>query len=322
MIKQFCLVAIIAVFISLELPAQLAWKSRDSSFGPLPGSIHLFQYTGLFENTEVNLWYVSIRLDDRSLQFDVKTSTRTPEQYHQNYPGAFVLVNGGLFDTTNFRLVSTVIRNSELLSYNITALRSNQSGLYYYPTRSAFGISKDRNADIAWLFTDTSRRWPYGFQAKPVLARGKQPSPILADLNTLDEWKEWKMRTAVGGGPVVVHDSRVRITNQEEQLYPTGVDDPDARTVIGYTADKRLIILAAEGSYTGRINGISLFQAATIMQSIGCVEAMNLNVGNKAFLFVNGKETIKPIAKNVLIPVVFAVEPAKHERRKSKWRIR
>ena len=126
--------------------------------------------------------------------------------------------------------------------------------MFYYPTRGAIGIDRRRQADVAWTFTDTSRRWPYAFEEMPVVAKGKDTVPTIYDLKNI-EWKWWKMRTAVGGGPVLIHDGKIRITNKEEQLFPDSKNDYHPRTAMGYTRDGQLIILAIQGRTPGKAAG-------------------------------------------------------------------
>jgi len=276
-----------------RLQAQLHWIPVDSVYGPLPGSVHIFQTNSSLNGRPFRAFYLTADIDDRKLAFNTDTGRSTLRSYYEKKRQPLVLVNGGFFDSRNFRNLSVVIRNGRLLSYNITSLKSLQSDYYYYPTRSAIGINGKRHTDVAWLFTDTTRRWPYAFQQKPIVARGKEPYPYLAHLNTLDNWKPWRMRTAIGGGPVLVHNGGVYITNQEEQIFLGGQLELDARTAVGYTKDNRLIILVIEGQHAGLAEGASLKESAFIMHSLSCIEALNLDGGGNSYLLVNGKETIK-----------------------------
>jgi exopolysaccharide biosynthesis protein len=149
---------------------------------------------------------------------------------------------------------------------------------------------------VAWIFTDSAHRRPYAFEEGPVIARGEERNPTIYDLKDI-EWKWWKMRTAIGGGPVLIHDGKVRITNEEEQLFPAGEKDKHPRTAMGYTKDGRLIILVIQGRFPGVAEGATLEQAAMILLDLGCWEALNLDGGGSSCLLVNGKETIKPSDK-------------------------
>jgi exopolysaccharide biosynthesis protein len=174
---------------------------------------------------------------------------------------------------------------------------------------------------VAWLLTDTAKRWPYAFQERPIIAKGGKTDPAIADLQTIDRWKYWKMETAMGGGPVLVHDGAIFITHKEEQLYVNGQNDIHPRTAMGYTRNRRLIILVIQGRSPGVAEGATLEETARIMLELGCEEALNLDGGGSSCMLINGKETIQPSDKEGQrpIPSVFIVKPrSKNEVRSKK----
>ena len=191
--------------------------------------------------------------------------------------------------------LNLLIRKKKLVAYNVTSLKGRgiDSPQYYYPTRSAIGISKKRRADVAWTFTDSTKSWVYAFQDSPVVAIGKSKIPGINKLGRFD-WRKWKMVSAIGGGPTLIHNGKIHITNKEEQMFVGGENDKHPRTAMGYTTDGRLIILVIEGRFPGIAEGTTLEQEAKILLSLGCYEALNLDGGGSSCMLVNGKETIKP----------------------------
>jgi hypothetical protein len=189
------------------------------------------------------------------------------------------------------------------MAYNVSALKSKKTDSFYYPTRSAIGITKSRRADVAWLFTDTAEVYPYAFEGDPLLAAGTNPDPSFKDLHTHEKWRRWKMETAIGGGPVLVHNHKIRVTNKEEQMFADGEKDKHPRTAMGYTRDRKLIILIVQGRFPGEAEGVTLKEEAEILLNLGCVEALNLDGGGSSSLLVNGKQTIKPSDKGQERPV-------------------
>ena len=203
------------------------------------------------------------------------------------------------------------MKDGKIVAYNVVSLRGTgkDSLLYYYPTRGAIGIDRQRRADVAWIFTDPSKRKPYAFEDMPVVAKGEEATPSIYDMGDV-EWKWWKMRTAVGGGPVLIYNGKIRITNREEQLFPDAEGDHHPRTAMGYTRDGRLIILAIQGRTPGIAAGATLEEEARILLDLGCYEALNLDGGGSSCLLVNGKETIKPSDKEGErpLPAVFLIK--------------
>ncbi|RYE17547.1 MAG: hypothetical protein EOP45_15615, partial [Sphingobacteriaceae bacterium] len=58
------------------------------------------------------------------------------------------------------------IKNGKLVGYNIhsIALKGKDTLMYKHPFGSAIGINKNREADIAWLYTDSSEKYAFGSQ--------------------------------------------------------------------------------------------------------------------------------------------------------------
>ena len=296
--------------------AQLRWQKVDSAYAPLPSTVHVYQCIDTLNGFPFIAYYVSAKLKDKALQFTAQTGQGkrfTPQQYYRLEQLPLLVVNCTFFSFTTNQNFNVVIRDGKMLSYNITSLRGTgiDSLFYYYPTRSAIGIDRQRRADIAWLFTDTTRRWPYAFEDRPVVAKGLDSVPTIYSLNDI-EWKWWKMRTAVGGGPVLVHDGKTFITDREEQLFPGDGRDGDhhPRTAMGYTRDGRLIVLAIQGRTQGVAVGATLEEEAQLMRSLGCYEALNLDGGGSTCLLINGKETVRPSDQTGErpIPAVFLIK--------------
>ena len=118
------------------------------------------------------------------------------------------------------------------------------------------------------------------------------------------------MKTAVGGGPVLVQAGRVLISNEEELKF-TGkaITDKHPRTAMGYTKNGDLIILVIQGRFPGIAEGATLEQEAKILIGLGCTEALNLDGGGSSCMLINGRETIKPSDKagERPVPAVFII---------------
>jgi exopolysaccharide biosynthesis protein len=290
----------------------------DSAYKPLPPSIHVFRSTDSLDGFPSVAWYVSARLKDKNIQFAATTGQGkrfTPAQYYQIEQFPLLVVNCSYFSFIDNQNWSLVVKDGKMQAYNVTSLRGtgNDSLFYYYPTRGAIGIDRKRRADVAWTFTDTTRQWPYAFEEMPVVAKGKDTFPTIYNLADI-EWKWWKMRTAVGGGPVLIHDGKIGITNREEQLFPGKPDgEHDPRTAMGYTRDGRLIILVIQGRTPGIAAGATLQKEAELLLQLGCYEALNLDGGGSSCLLINGKETIRPSDRDGQrpIPAAFLIKQSK-----------
>jgi len=118
------------------------------------------------------------------------------------------------------------------------------------------------------------------------------------------------MRTAIGGGPVLLQDGQIKITNNEELKFAgKAINDKHPRTTMGYTKDGKLIILMIEGR-NNAAHGATLLLEAQILKDLGCREALNLDGGGSSCMLVNGKETIKPsdATGQRAVPAVFIIK--------------
>lgn len=305
-----------SILFVLNVPfsfAQQNWQRADSLFAPLPPGIKVFYSKDSMNGRPFYAYFVEADLKDKKLDFTAQTGhgkRYTPSQYYANENQPYLVVNATFFSFNTNQNLNLVMKDGVLVAYNNPSLKSKGVDSFYYPTYGAIGINKRRNADVAWVFTDTTMRWPYAFQERPIVAKGTTPDPSIRDLNTLDQWKWWRMKTAVGGGPVLVKDNDIFIPFREEQKFVNGENDRHPRTAMGYTANGKLIILVVQGRTPGVADGTTLKETAIILRDLGCVEAVNLDGGGSSCMLVNGKETIKPSDKNGQrpVPAVFIIQ--------------
>jgi hypothetical protein len=290
----------LALFVySVSLHAQLKWSAaHDSLTHGLPASVKVFYTNDSLEGKPFIAYYVEADLKDKSLNFTTQTGNGkrfTPMQYFQAESKPLVVVNGTFFSFSTNQNLNIVMREGKVKAYNVTSLKSRgqDSTKFYYVTRGAIGINSKRQADVAWVFNDSSKRYPYAFEDSPVVATGHIQKPKLKHLRRYD-YDKWRMQTAIGGGPVLIHDGNIQVTNKQEQMFVNGENDKHPRTAMGYTSNGKLIILVIQGRFPGKAEGATLLQEAIILHDLGCYEALNLDGGGSSCMIVNGKETIKP----------------------------
>lgn len=296
------LAGILSVFISFaqsDSSTHLKWsKAHDSLTNKLPPSVQLYYTNDSLHGNPFIAYCLVADLKDKSLDFTTQVGNGkrfTPSQFYESEKQPLVVVNGTFFSFQTNQNLNIVMRDGKMKAFNVTALkgRGKDSTQYYYVTRSAIGINKRRKADVAWIFTDSSQGHPYAFEDSPVVAKGATTKPRIKSLKRFD-YHKWKMETAIGGGPVLIHDGVISITNKQEQMFVGGEKDKHPRTAMGYTHDGKLIILAIQGRTPGVAEGATLLQEANIMYELGCYEALNLDGGGSSCLLINGKQTIKP----------------------------
>lgn len=98
--------------------------------------------------------------------------------------------------------------------------------------------------------------------------------------------------TALGGGPRLVKDGQIYVTN--EGFRPDVLRGTGPRTAFGIDKQGRYIILVADGRQGYYSTGLTLQELAATMQKLGAVDALNFDGGGSTALAVKGKIINRP----------------------------
>jgi hypothetical protein len=90
---------------------------------------------------------------------------------------------------------------------------------------------------------------------------------------------------ALAGKPILVRDGR-RVVSSGSQR--------NARTLIGWNARGDLLLVTVDGKQRGRSVGLSVVEAAKLMQMLGAVDAMNLDGGGSTTFVMRGRLMNRP----------------------------
>lgn len=307
-----------SIIFSLPALSQLKWKNVDSLYQPLPKSVHVYFTDDRIEDTAAfRAFYLIADIKDKHLDFTTDTTFKrrlTPMQFYQKDDKPLVVVNGTFFSFETNSSLNVVIKDGKVVSYNAPVKGKGKDSVNFFPSyKSAIGINKQRRADVAWIKTDSSKNFVKAAQF---------PLTTIGNLFTINRrtgerksysndeaFLKWKMKTAIGGGPVLLQNGEIKITNNEEQRFAgKGINDKHPRTAMGYTKDSKLIILVIEGR-NNVAHGATLTQEAQIFKDLGCIEALNLDGGGSSCLLINGKETITVSDKmERAVPAVFLIK--------------
>ena len=323
---------LLLIINSVGASAQLKWINVDSLYQPLPSTVHVFKTTDTLDGKPSIAYYVIADLKDKKLLFEADTTLNrrfTPSQFYQKNAQPLVVVNTTFFSFQTNQNLNVVIKDGKLVGYNIHTIpgRGRDTLIYRHVFGSAIGISKKRAADVAWLYTDSMYKYPFSKQYSLPLVKdsfdylnfasvwhvGRRPNHNTSGIRLKDlkySFREWKMTSAVGGGPVLLQYGQIQISNEDEFKFAgKAIDDKHPRTAMGYTKNNKLIILVVQGRFPGIAEGATLRQEAKILQDLGCWEALNLDGGGSSCMLVNGKETIKPsdLAGQRAVPAVFLI---------------
>jgi hypothetical protein len=304
------------MFVAATTKAQVNWTNVDADFGPLPTSVHVYKTTDAIDGKLNIAYYVSYDLKDKShsLSTAVGNGKRyTPQKYYDSIESKPLLVmNATFFEFAHNSNLNLVVDKGEIKSYHLHSLpgKGKDTLTYRHVYGAALGISKSNKPDVAWVYTDTADANVYASQTVVPMFKDSIADVPATVMLSKGNFKKWKIKTAIGGGPVLLQEGELKITNNEELKFAgKAISDKHPRTAVGYTANNELIMFVCEGRFPGRADGLTLPEMAKLMKQIGCVEALNLDGGGSSCLLINGKETIKPSDKEGQrpVPAVFMI---------------
>lgn len=209
--------------------------------------------------------------------------------------GAIAAINGGFFDPNNQLTTSYVTVDGEIvlnprdnagLMENINAARYIDRILNRSEFRR-YQCSTDAGQQTRYAITPRDQLLPFTCQ----------------------------LMDALGAGPALLPQFRgeeeafVDAINGRDAL---GSNTPNARSAIGLTPDGTIVLaMAAQRADVSDRSGLSLFELADVMESLGVDQALNLDGGSSSSLYYNGtayygrldaeKNVIKRSVKSVLL---------------------
>lgn len=264
------LVLLLAQHLSAQI--KIDWAPREDLNILLPKSIRIYEGNGtLTDGGRVRMVYAVLNINDPLLTLLAKGSNeirQTTWQAYQEHNG-ILAINGGYFSAS--QSMSLLVDNGRLISPD-----RNKN-----VTRGAFGLV-DGKPEITWAHTNGNSLFKLSSPINPTLSKS---------------WNEarWHPSQAVGGGPVLLKDGIVRVTDQAEGFGAShSIRHP--RTAIGYKNDSTLIMMVVDGRQAASV-GVSLQELATIMNSIGCYEAVNLDGGGSSAMIAANEVVNIPVDK-------------------------
>ena len=112
------------------------------------------------------------------------------------------------------------------------------------------------------------------------------------ETETADLWKQ--AANIIGGGPQLIKNGRVAITNAAEKILPSFVSDGHPRTAIAKLKSGQILLVTVDGRQPGESIGMSLTMIADLLVEFGAVEAINLDGGGSTTMVIRNKLVNKP----------------------------
>ena len=107
-----------------------------------------------------------------------------------------------------------------------------------------------------------------------------------------DSWKQ--ASNIIGGGPQLIRNGRIEITNAAEKILPSFVSDGHPRTAIAKLKSGQILLVTVDGRQPGESIGMSLTMLADLLLEFGGVEAINLDGGGSTTMVIRNKLVNKP----------------------------
>ena len=286
------------------------WKYSATLSINFPSGMQAFTFDTIFNGRKVKAFCVAY--DPSTNRFDFKpvvsTTAKTTSQFASSESGlVYVAINGGFYGGN--QSYSLIKYNGVTSSPNIKAVTRlfNGSNASYYPTRAAFGITSTGAPTTAWVYSvGAGNDNIYSYPSPSPNAEGSAPQAIPTE-SFPSGGSPWGAVSAIGGSPMLLRSGAVRISDVEELININNATSRP-RSALGYTASGRVVILAVEGDNANAgYPGINLSDLASMLGSLGCTDAINLDGGGSTSMVIGNQLTVRPGDNGVERPVISAL---------------
>ena len=298
-----------AFVTKIDIDLKINWVEITSGYSP-PEGIRIFE--GTRSDPKLKVFYLDADLNRPELSVrPYIRGTKTNVRDFNNLVNAYASVNGGFFYGND--ILSAVVYPAEVKAQNIKEVnrKVNDITRSYPIIRGFFGMKKDRSFSVDWIYHFGNYHEEIFTFPDPLAYIRNDPNPKPTP-DFYDGMSYSNLLTGVGGGPVLIKNNTIRVTYDEEVLWGgsgVGYDNRDPRSAVGYTANKHVIMLVADGR-SDKSKGVGLPELAGIMKDIGCMEALNLDGGGSSQLAVGDQFVNTPSdPEERAIPSILSIVP-------------
>ena len=294
------LLSLLFVSVAAVHGQTVTWQNVTTHY-TLPAGITVFH--GTRTTPQLSAWYVDADLTIPTLAIrPYITGAPMTVPAFTSAVGAYVSVNGGFFGGSSS--YSAVVYPNEVKAVNVQSVSRNATA---YPViRSFFGMKTDRSFAVDWIYQFGNALTDISVFTAPLPYISNDPTPRPAPL-AAGGTQYRNLLTGIGGAPVLVKNSAVHVTYNQEIMWGSGVGETngDPRTAVGYTAGRHVIMMTVDGRQTGS-SGVGLPELAQMMLDLGCVEALNLDGGGSTQMAVSGQYINSPSEQRA-VPTILSI---------------
>lgn len=281
----------------------LTWTAMSTVNASLPAEVKAYETSSTVNGRAFKAFYVIADMSSGKVELKTVMSSTAlkPSAHIAALTGetVYAMTNGGYFGYNGSVAVSysLVVDRGQKLADNVGAL---MRGSYSYPlARGAFGVAQNQTPSVKWA----TGNFAYDIPSPNV--EGETPQPSLSATFPAQS-QNWNPYSAIGGAPVLLKDGKIAfdftttlsgkyMTNYEllqSDIFSTSIRPP--RTVIGSTADNKIVLFVCDGRQGTYSDGATMLELAQIMKGIGCVNALNLDGGGSSTIIAGGTLLNKP----------------------------
>jgi hypothetical protein len=209
--------------LSMPTRAQkIEWKNVSTEFGLSTNTIQVFASTSVTLNDSAfKAYYVLINTNVPKLQMGLDTTLYrrlTPSAFYERLNQPAVVMNASFFEFKNNTNLNVLVHRGNLLALNKQDIegKGKDTLTFTHVLSSAFGMEKNGKMDIAYTYTDSSSKKVL-YQQNPMTPIKDKNAKLGLNEDAVENLKKWKLNWAVGGGPVLVKDGAIFISNNEEK---------------------------------------------------------------------------------------------------------
>ena len=251
--------------------------------------------------------YFLARMDFRAhpeLRFNVIKSTpkKTPSDIYRNFNTnlgtPYIISNAGYFaGSTSMSLIISNGFCDVIAPRGVNWPNDENYVQTVYPVRAALGQMADGTFEIEWIFCcDPTSRKHYAFPSP--LENNEKTQEFMSEPPATDhpDAKLWEPKNAIGGGPMLVMDSKdVSTDSYWKECFDSGGTAAFSRvprTGVGMTDNGEILLIVCDGRGMLGSPGMTLSELATTFIKHGAVKAMNLDGGGSSAIVGLGGELL------------------------------
>ncbi len=285
-------------------PTEAGWTDVTADYPGLRSGISIYRFTDKFFGRPA-IAYIAVA-DASAAGFSIWSinapelqgsddAFKTPSKVYEASSSS-VIVNGGFFYSSDGKNYSASVAVSEgnVLGMNVNYASEDWKTIYY-PTRAAFIEHSDGSYETCWTYW-TSAGKHFTYQIPAPNSWKKKPEKV-PSATFPENAVEFEAKNAIGGGPVLLKNSKIIDSYVEELFNGKSGIGPDVyapRTAVGISADSKLLLFVCEGrEMTEGVKGLTTGEVAKVLYSLGIKDAINLDGGGSSCMLIGGKETIK-----------------------------